>query len=314
MAAVTTHAAAISTLSTSSDRMSAGAVALTVLLHTAVALALWWISTHRPTVPSDPEPIEVTIEQPKPAEPPPPPAPKHETPKEIPPLGLRPPAEITSDKPTQVYSTPERSLDARPPHPDTTLEQALPPPEPEAPPPPQAAFEPPKAALPSAPQQSQGNVALLPKPATPQQQLQQPQQQHNTEIRPSPLSHLQQPRRPNASARNEEPAPSPFINPADTYNRARVADNYLWQIVRKLQGYHYTAEVQVTEGTTVIRIVVARDGRLLDAQIARSSGYTALDRGVLEGVRAGSPYAPLPPNIEGSSATFTLPLVSYHHD
>jgi hypothetical protein len=31
---------------------------------------------------------------------------------------------------------------------------------------------------------------------------------------------------------------------------------------------------------------------------------------VLAGVRAGSPYAPLPAEIQGASATFTLPLVS----
>jgi protein TonB len=31
---------------------------------------------------------------------------------------------------------------------------------------------------------------------------------------------------------------------------------------------------------------------------------------VLAGVRSGSPYAPLPPDIRGDSATFDLPLVS----
>jgi protein TonB len=35
-----------------------------------------------------------------------------------------------------------------------------------------------------------------------------------------------------------------------------------------------------------------------------------MDQGVLAGVRAGAPYAPLPPDIKGDSATFTLPLVS----
>ena len=100
------------------------------------------------------------------------------------------------------------------------------------------------------------------------------------------------------------------MNPADTYNRARVADNYLWQIARKLQGYRYEAHVNVSHGTTVVRITIARDGRLLDAEVAQSSGVPEFDRGVLAGVRSGSPYDPLPPDIQGASASFTLPLVS----
>ena len=51
-------------------------------------------------------------------------------------------------------------------------------------------------------------------------------------------------------------------------------------------------------------------GRLLDVVVSQSSGYPEFDRGVLAGVRSGSPYAPLPPEIQGASATFTLPLIS----
>ena len=60
----------------------------------------------------------------------------------------------------------------------------------------------------------------------------------------------------------------------------------------------------------MVRVVIARDGRLLDIAIAQSSGVPEFDRGVVAGVRAGSPYAPLPPDIKGDNATFTLPLVS----
>ncbi|SKA02289.1 TonB family C-terminal domain-containing protein [Enhydrobacter aerosaccus] len=111
-------------------------------------------------------------------------------------------------------------------------------------------------------------------------------------------------------AHAEPPTSSPFVNPADVYNRARVSDNYLWQVANKLTGYRYYARADITEAMTVIRIVIARDGRLLDARIAQSSGFPVLDNGVLAGVRAGSPYAPLPPSIKGESAAFDLPLVS----
>ena len=56
--------------------------------------------------------------------------------------------------------------------------------------------------------------------------------------------------------------------------------------------------------------VAARDGRLLAAEIVRSSGVPEFDRGVLAGIRAGAPYTPLPPDIKGDSASFDLPLVS----
>lgn len=100
------------------------------------------------------------------------------------------------------------------------------------------------------------------------------------------------------------------MNPADVYSRARIQDNYLWQVVRKLQGYRYQANVDARQGLTVVRVVIARDGRLLDASIAQSSGVPEFDKGVLAGVRAGSPYEPLPAEIKGANATFSLPLVS----
>ncbi|MBY0317619.1 MAG: TonB family protein [Reyranella sp.] len=158
------------------------------------------------------------------------------------------------------------------------------------------------------------------KPQPPQAQPQhQPQQQQQAkppmpqlqkpEYKPSPLSTAPS-HRPPAGTQSENPSPSPFVNPADTYNKARAADNYLWQVVRRLQGYRYTANVSATQGITVVRVVIARDGRLLNVTVSRSSGVPEFDQGVLAGVRSGSPYAPLPPDIKGDSATFDLPLVS----
>ena len=129
------------------------------------------------------------------------------------------------------------------------------------------------------------------------------------EYKPSPLSTAPS-RRPPAGTQSENPSPSPFVNPADTYSKARAADNYLWQVVRRLQGYRYTANISATQGITVVRVVIARDGRLLNVTVSRSSGIPEFDQGVLAGVRSGSPYAPLPPDIRGDSATFDLPLVS----
>jgi protein TonB len=185
------------------------------------------------------------------------------------------------------------------------------PPAPQQPPQPpqqqQALATPPPAKPPEKPQPPQQH-----QPPQPQQQQQakppMPQLQ-KPEYKPSPLSTAPS-RRPPAGTQSENPSPSPFVNPADTYNKARAADNYLWQVVRRLQGYRYQANTSATQGITVVRVVIARDGRLLNVTVSRSSGVPEFDQGVLAGVRSGSPYAPLPPDIRGDSATFDLPLVS----
>jgi protein TonB len=333
--------------------MSPVAVALAVLLHAMVALVLWWVAQHRP-LKSLEDVLEVTIEQVKPPEPPPPPPPeppKAEAPPEVmPPIeGLRPPADIVSDKPTQAPPKGDQPKDALLAPPPPPLQDTLPAPDPQPPAPtaadfakpePEPAPEPPKQAAapepapepPKPPAAAQAPAGELPKPPPPapkppepkppQQQAlaappppkphppaPPPPQLQRPELRPSPLT-TAPPKRPPAGTKSENPSPSPFVNPADTYNRARVADNYLWQIVQKLQGYRYTANVQARQGITVVRVVIARDGRLLSVSVARSSGYPEFDNGVLAGVRSGSPYAPLPPDIKGASATFDLPLIS----
>ena len=70
------------------------------------------------------------------------------------------------------------------------------------------------------------------------------------------------------------------------------------------------ANLQVAQAVTVVSVTIARDGRLLNVVVLSSSGFPELDRGVLAGVRSGSPYTPLPESIQGASATFRLPLVS----
>jgi protein TonB len=276
--------------------MSPSALALAVLLHASVALAIWWISQTRPQLQPAEDPIDITFEQPKLPEPPPPPQQEAHPPAPPIELGLRPPAPLTSDKPTQVPpAPPSKEIPAPPPPP---LQEAVPAPQPQPPPP-----TPSELALPAAPSPPVQEHALVQPPLRPPPAA--PQPEHH----PSPLT-TQPQRRPPAAAPVEQPSQHPFVNPADAYNRARVADNYLWQVARKLSGYRYQAHVSARQGLTVVRVVIARDGRLLDVGVAQSSGVPEFDRGVIAGVRAGSPYAPLPPEIRGDRATFDLPLVS----
>lgn len=349
------------------EQMPPQAMALALLVHALVALALWQMGIHRPRLPSE-EPIQVTIEQPRPeppkVEPPKPEPPKQETakpPEPTPPVvpGLRPPAEITAENPTQVppreRQALERSPTAPPPEPLKPTERASEAPRPAQPPPPQPQPQPPQPATP--PQQQTASRAPppapqpapqpTPRPAAPPPP-QPPANERGTVHVPPPQPRAAAPAPQHAPAPQRAPQPAPsapapspldrysnlstrqnphqlpayvarveehntaaFVNPADTYNRARVADNYLWQVVRKLIGYKYQAPgVDVDQAVTVVRVVIARNGQLLDISVAQSSGLPQIDAGVVQGVRRGSPYAPLPDAIQGPSAAFFLPLVS----
>jgi protein TonB len=290
---------AVSTFSERSDRLSPAALALAVLLHVLVVLTLWGLSLDPPQLAAVEEVIEVSFEPPKP-----PPPPEQAAKPPAPPVepGLRPPAARTAARPTQAL--PAEPLPQALPAPPPPMPQEASRAPPLQPPPPQP---PPKPADQAAP------VAPAPVPAPTMQSLlappTPPPPAPRPDLRPSPLTPAPT-RRPPAAQPKEEPSPHPFVNPADAYTRARVADNYLWQVARKLEGYRYEANVRVSRGVTVVRVVIARDGRLLNVSIARSSGVPEFDRGVLAGVRSGSPYAPLPPDIKGESASFDLPLVS----
>ncbi len=333
---------AVSAFSYRSDRISPVALALAILLHALVAAALWWLAHQKPPVPPVEEAITVSFEQPKTPEPPapePPPLPPAAQPRPVPvpqaqpPVipGVRPPAPVTADRPTQAPPTSQVSKQppAPPPPPESKAEPNLPT-EPEvAPPPPAPPVEaraeppteqglkagptpPPQKAAP-APPAKPAEPTPAPKPMPQQQALATPPRPPppapKPELKPSPLSTLPSQRAPSASSA-EPPTQHRFVNPSDTYARAKVADNYLSEVLRKIVGYRYTSNAQMRRGVTVVRIVIARDGRLLGATVISSSGEPDFDEGVLAGVRAGSPYSPLPDNIKGASAPFDLPLVS----
>ena len=78
---------------------------MAILLHALVLAGLWWLAQQKPPVPPVEDVINVSFEQPKPPDPPPPePQPQQvPLPQSLPPidLGIRPPAPLTSDRPTQ---------------------------------------------------------------------------------------------------------------------------------------------------------------------------------------------------------------------
>jgi TonB family protein len=270
-------------------------------------------------------PIGTTMDQRAPLSPPPPSPTAPEKPVEAPPAqetakpepakeaaAPEPPKEIVKTEPPKESATPEpvqkqeeqqqAALAPQPPAPK--LENALPPVE--APPPPLTSREIPALAPPSPPPKPAPQPAARPQtPPTPTPRAQTPPQQ----LPPSPLHPPQHaPTDPQQAAR---PAPAPLTNPADLYGQRKAQEDYLWQVVRKIAQHRYypkSSRENSEEGLVVTLVTIARDGRLLDATISRSSGFRTLDNAVLEVIRQSAPYAPLPNDVLGDRHTFVLPL------
>jgi protein TonB len=323
------------------DHMSPAAVAMTTLLHVAVAAALWWVSPLRPPDPYE-DAIAVTMEPVKPpaepSEPPTPPvvpdppqAAAPAAPAPAPPMrwGLAPvnpkpdpkadTAGVLNPSPPKPETPAAEATQPDPPKPEAAKEalQALaaappppPPPPPsleavlppvDAPPPPVTSSEIPRPPPPAA-------KAPPPRPAPTQRAQPVPRPEPVAPaIQPSPLSHPP-PQRAPADQQASRQAPT-FQNPADVYGQRRVESEYLWYVARKVsQHQQFVGNATTEAGTVVLRLTIARNGQLLSVAVGRSSGLPSLDNASVNIVRQAGPYAPLPPEITGPDHTFTLPL------
>jgi TonB family protein len=149
----------------------------------------------------------------------------------------------------------------------------------------------------------------LPKSPSVQERIQAPPPQQPIRQAVVPKRASQQ----NAAEKSDGPAreaPSPVTKTATDYSSQPAQRDYLWQIIRKLsQSRFYPQSREESErGVVVARLTVARDGRLIDVSLAKSSGFPRLDRSVMDTIRKASPFAPLPAEIGVDSHTFIVPI------
>lgn len=90
----------------------------------------------------------------------------------------------------------------------------------------------------------------------------------------------------------------------------QAEQDYLWLVIRKLSQHRIQepSRGQTVKGVLIARLVIARDGRLLDVSLANSSGVPGLDGRAAATIRAASPFAPFPTNIAVDVHTFTVPI------
>jgi protein TonB len=207
------------------------------------------------------------------------------------------------------------------PEPPQEAAAAKPPPEPKQAPPPEPAppaeTKLPEVNTPAAPLSMQDFVRAAPPP--PPQEIIRPlsrlqpapppatvQQQPPPHLQPSPLNSPHPERAPSDS----QASAAALTNPAQAAARSRASDEYVWTVIRKFSQYLPDLREKNQGGTVVIRAIIARDGRLLESDIAHSSGVPALDKGMLEALRAAAPYPPLPAEIPGDRIVFTQPITA----
>jgi len=192
-----------------------------------------------------------------------------------------------------------------PPPPPPALEKELPPIEAPPPPvtsrdmpqfsPPQPKPEPKPEPKPQPQPQPQPKLEARPEPPRPRPAPQ--------PLAPSPLSHLP---RNTPSQRPNEPPRSTFVNPADTYAQNTAADSYLQRVAAQVSRYQAELIGTTANDYVVARFTIARNGRLLGISIVKSSGKQSLDRGLITAFQTVAPFPPLPADLPGESATFTL--------
>jgi periplasmic protein TonB len=166
-------------------------------------------------------------------------------------------------------------------------------------------FPPPPAEPPAtAPPQPEAIVASLEDVAPPVDEPPPFSTKELVRTRPAPAPAKPQPPR----AASPKPVQQVHAVPVESERRAR--EDYLLAVVQKLSRYRFqsTARGAAPQGMVVTQLTLARDGRLLDVALARSSGYPELDRGVLDAVRQASPFPPLPADVAGPTVSLTVPI------
>lgn len=115
----------------------------------------------------------------------------------------------------------------------------------------------------------------------------------------------------------EQPAPPPVTEPARVAPPPASPDlqalaGYGRSLAAALaihQRYPRIARMRQWQGTTMLQLELAADGRLLQSRVLSSSGHEILDRQAQEMLRAALPLPTLPPGLAGRPLVVNVPVV-----
>jgi TonB family protein len=78
--------------------------------------------------------------------------------------------------------------------------------------------------------------------------------------------------------------------------------------IAKFRRDPFTNNRTIMKGRVVVRVTVARDGKLLDVAVVQSSGNATIDASELDTVRRAAPLPPLPPEVTKPSMKMDMPV------
>jgi periplasmic protein TonB len=108
------------------------------------------------------------------------------------------------------------------------------------------------------------------------------------------------------------PQPQPVAPNIDEANENRLLLTYgqsIWKELRRYQKYPPRARLRGWEGTAVVLLQIAADGKVTGITLGKSSGHDILDEEALDMVRRVSPLPEAPADLRGRALVVTVPIV-----
>ena len=129
-----------------------------------------------------------------------------------------------------------------------------------------------------------------------------------TASRPAPEARQPAPVEATAPSAAPAPATAPVAPPASSASQAPAWQGLLLGRLQRAKRYPDGARSRREEGVASLTFSMSRDGQVLSARIARSSGSEELDAEVLAMVRRAEPLPAAPADVPGNPITLTVPV------
>lgn len=72
--------------------------------------------------------------------------------------------------------------------------------------------------------------------------------------------------------------------------------------------YPKSAQRNGQEGSLVLKVIIARNGKVTDVSIVEGSGFSVLDKAAVAAVKKASPYPAIPEDIRNDNFSFSVPI------
>jgi protein TonB len=130
--------------------------------------------------------------------------------------------------------------------------------------------------------------------------------------KPKPKEEVKEKPKPKPIVRPKRPSVAPAPRTTATPQASQAARmSYAGVLSAHLQRYKQYpsgAKAAGEQGVAMLSFTVGRNGQLLGARLARSSGSAALDGETMAMIRRAQPLPSFPPEMTQASASFTVPV------